>query len=92
MPRPGLARKENEPDTPQGMDLRELPRGVRAELRGLSPEMAEIVGAHLLMAGQLIATDPQLAYAHAEAARAYVDSLVGEWGDDLQHFGFGPPL
>ena len=30
--------------------------------------------------------------AHAEAARAYVDSLVGEWGDDLQHFGFGPPL
>jgi len=69
VPRPGLARKENEPDTPQGMDLRELPRGVRAELRGLSPEMAEIVGAHLLMAGQLIATDPQLAYAHAEAAR-----------------------
>ena len=30
--------------------------------------------------------------AHAEAARAYVDSLVGEWVDDLQHFGFGPPL
>lgn len=69
MPRPGLARKDNEPDTPQDMDLRELPRAVRAELRGLSPEMAQIVGSHLLMAGQLIATDPQLAYAHAEAAR-----------------------
>lgn len=69
MPRPGLARKEDEPDTPQDMDLRELPRAVRAELRGLSPEMAQIVGSHLLMAGQLIATDPKLAYSHAEAAR-----------------------
>lgn len=28
-----------------------------------------MVGAHLLMAGQLIDTDPELAYAHAEAAR-----------------------
>jgi len=46
-----------------------LPRGVRAELRGLTSEHAEIVGAHLLMAGQLIDTDPELAYAHAEAAR-----------------------
>ena len=69
VPRPGLARKDDEPDTPQDMDLRELPRAVRAELRGLSPEMAQIVGAHLLMAGQLISTDPKLAYAHAEAAR-----------------------
>jgi len=31
--------------------------------------MAEIVGAHLLRAGELISTDPQLAYRHAEAAR-----------------------
>ncbi|RXW33206.1 hypothetical protein C1706_00010 [Propioniciclava flava] len=51
------------------MDLRDLPRGVRAELRGLSPEIAQIVGAHLLKAGELIDSDPQLAYAHAEAAR-----------------------
>ena len=42
---------------------------MRAELRSLTPEHAEVVGAHLLMAGQLIDTDPQLAYAHAEAAR-----------------------
>jgi tetratricopeptide (TPR) repeat protein len=46
-----------------------LPRGVRAELRGLTSELAEVVGAHLLMAGRLIDTDPELAYAHAEAAR-----------------------
>ncbi len=69
MPRPGLAPKDDEPDTPQDADLRELPRAVRAELRGLTPELAQIVGAHLLMAGQLISTDPKLAYAHAEAAR-----------------------
>ncbi|HEY3339584.1 MAG TPA: hypothetical protein VGK18_13855 [Propionicimonas sp.] len=68
-PRPGLAAKANEPATPKGLDLRQLPRGVRAELRGLTSEHAEIVGAHLLMAGQLIDTDPELAYAHAEAAR-----------------------
>jgi len=46
-----------------------LPRAVRAELRGLSPEQADIVGAHLLMAGQLIDSDPALAHRHAEAAR-----------------------
>ncbi len=46
-----------------------MPRGVRAELRGLTAELAEVVGAHLLMAGQLIDTDPELAHAHAEAAR-----------------------
>ncbi|HEY3548062.1 MAG TPA: hypothetical protein VGK17_18475, partial [Propionicimonas sp.] len=68
-PRPGLAAKANEPATPKGLDLRQLPRGVRAELRGLTSEHAEIVGAHLLMAGQLIDSDPELAYAHAEAAR-----------------------
>ena len=69
VPRPGLAPKEDEPDTPQDMDLRDLPRPVRAELRGLTPELAQIVGAHLIMAGQLISSDPQLAYRHAEAAR-----------------------
>ncbi len=68
-PRPGLAAKANEPETPKGLDLRLLPRGVRAELRGLTSEHAEVVGAHLLMAGRLIDTDPALAYAHAEAAR-----------------------
>ena len=69
VPRPGLAAKPNEPATPKGLDLRQLPRGVRAELRGLTAELAEVVGAHLLMAGQLIDTDPELAHAHAEAAR-----------------------
>ncbi|HOA89100.1 MAG TPA: hypothetical protein PKG79_07010, partial [Propioniciclava tarda] len=69
VPPPGLAAKADEPATPEGLDLRQLPRAVRAELRGLTSELADIVGAHLLMAGQLIDTDPALAYRHAEAAR-----------------------
>lgn len=69
MPRPGLERKPDEPDTPTDIDLRDLPRAVRAELRSLSLEIAQIVGAHLLKAGELISTDPKLAYQHAEAAR-----------------------
>lgn len=55
--------------------MRELPRAVRAELRGLSPQLSETVGAHLLMASQLIATDPALAYRHAEAARRRASRL-----------------
>ncbi len=42
---------------------------VRAELKGLPKDLAAIVGAHILAAGQLIDEDPELAYKHAEAAR-----------------------
>ena len=42
---------------------------MRAELRGLPKELAEIVAGHLLLAGQLIDDDPEQAYAHADAAR-----------------------
>jgi tetratricopeptide (TPR) repeat protein len=67
--RPGLARRANEPPVPEGVDSRSLHRSVRAELRGLPKELAEIVAAHLVVAGQLVDEDPELAYAHAEAAR-----------------------
>jgi tetratricopeptide (TPR) repeat protein len=68
-PRPGLARKPDEPPVPEDVDTRALHRSVRAELRGLPKELGDIVAAHLLVAGQLIDDDPELAYAHAEAAR-----------------------
>ena len=68
-PRPGLARKPDEPPVPEDVDIRALHRSVRAELRGLPKELGDIVAAHLLVAGQLIDDDPELAYAHAEAAR-----------------------
>lgn len=51
------------------MDTRTLHRAVRAELRGLPKDLAEIVAGHLVMAGQLVDEEPELAYAHAEAAR-----------------------
>ena len=51
------------------MDTRELHRAVRAELRSLPKDLAEIVASHLLLAGQLIDDDAELAYRHAEAAR-----------------------
>ncbi|HJV13365.1 MAG TPA: hypothetical protein VJ625_05675 [Propionibacteriaceae bacterium] len=62
-------RRENEPAVPEGVDTRSLHPSVRAELRGLPKELAEIVAAHLVVAGRLIDDDPELAYAHAEAAR-----------------------
>jgi tetratricopeptide (TPR) repeat protein len=68
-PRPGLARKADEPAVPSDVDTRALHRSVRAELRGLPKELGDIVAAHLVVAGQLIDDDPELAYAHAEAAR-----------------------
>ena len=67
--RPGLERRADEPPTPQDLDEKMLPRAVRAELRGLPKDLATIVGAHLLMAGELIDEDPELALAHAHAAR-----------------------
>ena len=67
--RPGLARRENEPPIPEGVDSRSLHAAVRAELRGLPKDLAEIVAAHLVVAGRLVDDDPELAYAHAEAAR-----------------------
>ncbi len=69
-PPPGLAKKDNEPRLPaEGVDLRKLHRSVRAELRGLPKDLAEVVGSHLVLAGELVDTDPELAYAHADAAR-----------------------
>ncbi len=67
--RPGLARRPNEPPVPEGVDTRSLHASVRAELRGLPKDLAETVAAHLVVAGQLVDSDPELAYAHAEAAR-----------------------
>jgi tetratricopeptide (TPR) repeat protein len=67
--RPGLAPRENEPPIPEGVDTGSLHAAVRAELRGLPKDLAAIVAAHLVVAGRLVDEDPELAYAHADAAR-----------------------
>jgi tetratricopeptide (TPR) repeat protein len=55
---------------PDWADPRELDPEVRRDLRGLSKEGSEFVGAHLFMAGMLAEEDPALAWRHASAARS----------------------
>lgn len=62
-------------ELPSNLDLQQLPRSVRAELRSLTPEKAETVGGHLLMAGRLIDDDPQTALQHATAAKELASRL-----------------
>lgn len=69
IPRPGTVPAADEPATPTDFDEGLLPISVRAELKGLPKELAAIVGAHILAAGQLVDEDPELAFKHAEAAR-----------------------
>jgi hypothetical protein len=48
--------------------ISQLDREVRGRLRSLAKDNAETVGRHLVMAGRLLDTDPELAYEHAQAA------------------------
>lgn len=81
---------------PDSVDTSVLDRSVRAELRSLSKVNADVVGAHLVMAGRVLDADPQRALAHARAARgraarvAAVREAVGvaayyaqEWAEAL---------
>ncbi len=61
---------ERWPEIPEWADPRELDVEVRRDLRGLSKEGSEFVGAHLFMAGVLAEEDPSLAWRHARAARS----------------------
>ena len=58
------------PDLPEDITGKELDRNVLAQLRGLPEKLAARVARHLVAAGQLLDTDPELAYQHALAARA----------------------
>lgn len=63
------------PAVSAGVSLGELDREVRAELGSLRPDLAETVGAHLVMAGRLLDSDPEAAYEHAGAARRLASRL-----------------
>jgi hypothetical protein len=56
------------PEIPEEIVYGQLDRTVRARLRTLSKENAEDVGRHLIMAGNLLESDPELAYQHAMVA------------------------
>lgn len=65
-----------EPGIPDGTDLSRLDRSVQEELSSLPPDLAEKVGAHLVLAGELLEDDPETAYAHAAAARRRASRLA----------------
>jgi tetratricopeptide (TPR) repeat protein len=56
------------PQVPDGVLPADLDRAARSRLRTLSKENADGVARHLVMAGRLLDTDPELAYEHAQAA------------------------
>ena len=58
-----------EPALPDEVTAADLDRAVRAELSSLARLNAETVARHLVMAGQLLADDPEAAYSHAAFAR-----------------------
>lgn len=66
--RPPQDQRVRGPFVPEGIDHLDLDRDVRARLRSLSKVNAERVGQHLVLAGELLETDPELAYEHAQAA------------------------
>lgn len=58
------------PEIPEGVAASDLDKDARGRLRTLSKDNAEDVGRHLVMAGNLLEEDPELAYRHAQVALA----------------------
>lgn len=56
------------PDLPDDVRASDLDRDARGRLRTLSKDNADGVARHLVMAGRLMDTEPELAYEHAQAA------------------------
>jgi tetratricopeptide (TPR) repeat protein len=65
---PGVGPRVDEPEAPE-IDRKDIPRSVRAELKSLPKDLADVVAAHLVAAGELIEINPELAYQHADAAK-----------------------
>ena len=63
-----ISRDPNEPGIPAGVSANELDKLALRSLSTLSGNNKDIVARHLVMAGQLIDIDPELAYRHAQAA------------------------
>ena len=66
--RSGSSGPRNGPAIPDEVQFSDLGKEARAPLRTLSKDNAETVGRHLAMVVQLIDSDPELAYEHAQAA------------------------
>src|SRR6478735_4083460 len=68
---PGLERpRVQAPPLPEGLTGADLDEDVKAELRSLSKDAADDVGAHLAATALLLDEDPEAAYVHATYAKA----------------------
>ena len=83
-------------ELPEDVEARMLDPEVRQELRSLSKDTADLVARHLVMTGRLLDSEPELALAHARAARAMAARVgpvreaaglaaytTGDWTDAL---------
>lgn len=81
---------------PDDVDPRQLDSEIRAELRPLARDTADLVARHLVVAGRLLEDEPEAALAHARAARALAGRVgavreaaglsayrAGEWAEAL---------
>ncbi|HYS41425.1 MAG TPA: hypothetical protein VEO01_37905 [Pseudonocardiaceae bacterium] len=84
------------PELPEDASLAMLDPEIRAELRSLSKNLAEVVGRHLAAAGMLMDEDPELALEHARYIRPKAARIgivreavgltaynAGEWAEAL---------
>ncbi len=96
--RRGMSQEEYDgPALPDDVTGKELGRDVTDQLRGLPERLGARVARHLVMAGRLADSDPQVAFAHARAARARAARvaavreaygelayLTGQWAEALR--------
>ncbi|MGW4371401.1 tetratricopeptide repeat protein [Nocardia takedensis] len=88
--------RPEEPDLPDDVQASDLDTAIRRDLLSLDKGNAETVARHLVMAVQLIEDDPELALAHARAARQRAGRIAvvretagvtayhaGEWAEAL---------
>ncbi|KQW44042.1 hypothetical protein ASC77_21880 [Nocardioides sp. Root1257] len=64
------------PDLPSEVTGAELDHSIAAQLKGLPEKLANRVARHLVMAGMLVDSNPELAYQHAMAARARASRIA----------------
>lgn len=64
-----IAKRQQEPALPDDVSPRDLDPSILQDLKSLSRDNADTVGRHMVMAAVLMEEDPQLALAHARAAK-----------------------
>jgi len=64
------------PPLPKEITGKELDRSIQGQLKSLPDKLAQRVARHLVAAGQLIDTEPRVAYEHTLAARARASRLA----------------